>query len=208
MITALALAAILGSPVQDKIDFQLGWKQGDKITYTVSTNAPLFGTNATGELVLTVTKVDDKGSTVSASRVEFTSSRNLPMRPIEAGTLRFSKKGRILLEQVGVTSNAAVFFMFLTLPEEAIEVGDAFKVSMNMGGSSAVFDGKFVSLGGSSKSLASFESEGTFVGPGDIKTTVNLKTTFDIANGTFVSCVATFQGGSIVHSFKLKEPAK
>ena len=54
MIVALACVAILGSPVQDRIDFQLGWKLGDKFTYVVGMKNPYYDSD--GLMTITVTK--------------------------------------------------------------------------------------------------------------------------------------------------------
>ena len=206
--TVLSLIALTGT-VQKPIDFQLGWKKGDKFTYYVSTgNSQRSMVDSSVEL--SVTGEDEKGFTVSTSRIEFTETRGFPMRPIPAGTMTFSQRGK-LTSASGSTAqggSAGVYFMFVALPEKAVSVGDEFQVSMQLDGVKAEFSGKFVSLEGPKKNLAKFEFSGQFTDADGNKAPITLKTTFDTDRKIYVSHSASWHGGGIVHSFKLKEPAE
>ena len=210
MITALAFAAILGSPVQDKIDFQLGWKKGDKLTYSVGMGDRKKTVIISGVVVLSVLSENEKGFTVGSSRIEYEGESNLPLPPTPAGTIQISHKGRVTEGpgKSGRGGSAGMYFVYAVLPSKPVSVGDKFLVSVNHHGMQSELEGTFVSLDGAERTLAKFEFTGQLTDAGGTKFPLTVKSTFDTKRKIFVSLSANLNEGMVIRSFKLKEPPK
>lgn len=201
MIVALACAAILGSTVPDKVDFQLGWKVGDELTYAATIRWSPNRPEETGELVMTVKKASEKTFTVSMSQVVFRIEGKATSGDLEAGDVTMTKYAKL----IGGTTNTRGFLIFLALPEEPVEVGGSFKVKYTFPEISVEIEleGKFVNLGGPTGTLATLEFTGALPLEGAEDWPITVKTTFDTAKGVIVSYSHTMV--EITYSMRLKQ---
>lgn len=201
MLTAVACAAILGSTVPDKVDFQLRWKVGDELTYTVDQKMSPILLDSTGELVMTVKKASEKTYIVSMSQVVFRNEGRAASGDLRAGDVTMTKYGKL----VAGTTNTRAFLAFLALPEEPVEVGGSFKVKcvIPVVEITIELEGKFVSLGGPTGTLATLRLKGEFPVEDGEGWPITVKTTFDTARGVIVSYSSTLT--DIRSSIKLKQ---
>ncbi|MCH7904537.1 MAG: hypothetical protein IH944_08225 [Armatimonadetes bacterium] len=195
MITALACVAILGSSVQDKIDFQLGWKLGDKFTYIVGMKTRSY--DGDGLMTITVTKADEKAFTVTWAEVAFSGDTS----PLPAGSSSISKRGRLIGKSTGAVN---LFLAQMHLPEEAVKVGEEFKVAYAFSDARIDLRGKLEKIDERKGKVAHFTFEGAltipFVGASELKQ----QSVFNITRGLLVSSEWDMEGvGNI--SLKLVE---
>lgn len=212
--TLLALAAVSGI-VQEPIDFRLGWKIGDQLTYTLGIGDEDMQFMISGDVVLTVLSENEKGFTVGATRTEFKVDINYkgvvnyPFRPLPAGTITFSHKAGVIEKPNKNSRDVGVEMSFVhaVLPSKPVSVGDKFSVSLNYYNSRVELEGTFVSLD-AERNLAKFEFTGqvTFSNGPVMQLTNQL--TFDTKRKIFVSLTENMNNGLMIRSFKLKEPPK
>lgn len=184
MNIAIAFIAAAG-PVQEPIDFQLGWKQGEKLAYAVVINIEDGDENGDvkikGMMEITVTKAGGNGFTVSWPEITFAGQS----RPYAAGTLQLNRYGRVVSK--GALTDVSSHFGQMPLPEKPVAVGDEFKVKYTR--DRLVFDlvGKLDKIDETKGRLAHFSFTGRMQTPafGDMQ--VELRTVFDVARGRFIS---------------------
>ena len=179
MITALALAAILSTPVQDKIDFQLGWKKGDKFDYSVGMKSP--GGKAEGRLKLTVATVDEKIMKVTWPEITYSSG----MSPHAAGSQTMNNRGRLTGKEK--MADAAMYLVQMSLPDKPVAIGDDFKVAYAFGDSKVDLTGTFVRIDETKGKVAHFTLAGSMATPDGGTIKIKLESTFDIVRGIFLS---------------------
>lgn len=193
-----AMLVLLGTfgAAQEPIDFQLGWKKGDRLEYVVGVVSP-FG-NGEGRMVITVDSADEKGFTVSWPQITFSGS----MKPHAAGSCWISKRGRL---NVKATMPDACSFLFLMmLPEKPVAVGAPLKVAWITPGGNLDMNGKVEKLEDAKTQVVVFTMEGTAEGasPSPIKH----RSVFDVGRGVFRS--ADFEQVKFGVHFYLRLPEK
>lgn len=197
--TVLALIAVTG-PVQEPIDFQLGWKQGDKFAYTVSfNNGEISGK---GRLDITVTKADAKGFTMSWPTVDMSGD----MPDLKAGSLQIDKHGRVTSQ--GNLPFGGYVMTQMTLPEKPTVLGGSFKYNTNIVGAKLELNGKLAKIGETKGRVAHFSFEGTMHTPDGVDLNVKISSVFDMVRGIFTSSVFEFVDIGIAVSLKLVEKGK
>ena len=210
MINAVLALVSVSGPVQEPIDFRLGWKKGDKLTYTVGFGGGDTEFVLSGDVVLSVLSENEKGFTVGSSRIEYKGDTKIPMRPVPAGTITFSYKGRVTEGpgKSGRGGSAGMHFVYAVLPSKPVSVGDKFLVSVNYNNTRAELEGTFVSLDGAERTLAKFELTGRITDAAGKSLPLTVKSAFDTKRKIFVSHSDSLNEGKIIRSFKLKEPPK
>ena len=198
--TVLALLAMTG-PVQEPIDFQLGWKQGDKFAYTLLSTEGV-GTSDKGRFDFTVTKADAKGFTISWPTAEM--SGGAP--DLRAGTLQLDKHGRVTSQ--GTLPFGGYFMTQMTLPEKPIALGGSFKYNTNLLGVKLDLNGKLAKIDETKGRVAHFSYEGTARSPDGIDLRIKISSVFDMVRGVFTSSVFEFVDIEKSIGFKLVENGK
>ena len=192
--TVLALIAVTG-PVQEPIDFQLGWKQGNKLAYTVSmNNGEIFGKV---RLDITVTKADAKGFTISWPAVDI--SGDIP--DLKAGSLQIDKHGRVTSQ--GNLPFGGYVMTQMTLPEKPIALGGSFKVNTNILGAKLELTGTLAKIDESKGRVAHFSYEGTGYTPNGIDWQIKISSVFDLDRGIFISSLFDMVDYGMTFSLKL-----
>ena len=179
--TILAITAVTGT-IQEPIDFQLGWKQGDKFAYTLLSTEGV-GTSDKGRFDFTVTKADAKGFTISWPTAEM--SGGAP--DLRAGTLQLDKHGRVTSQ--GTLPFAGYFMTQMTLPEKPIALGGSFKYNTNLLGVKLNLNGKLAKIDETKGRVAHFSYEGTLHAPNGIDWKIEVSSVFDMVRGVFTSSV-------------------
>jgi hypothetical protein len=159
--------------VQEPVDFTLGWKKGDKLTYTVGFR---FTKEHTGPMTITVTDATDAGFTVSWPEIAFSGG----MKSHPAGTAKLSRHGWI--DPKSPLSPGTGFIVPMTLPDKAIKVGDSYKLTIpgGAGANSIEVTGKFEKVSTEKGRLAHLKSVGTMRNPDGSVLDVEMATVFDL----------------------------
>lgn len=195
--TMLLLLGTL-TPIQEPIDFQLGWKKGDRLEYVVGTVSP-FGTSE-GRMVITVDSVDEKGFTVSWPEITFSGG----MRAHPASSCWISKKGR--LDVKGRMPDACLFLFQMALPEKPVAIGAPFKMAWTTPGGNLDMSGKVENVKDAKGQVVAFVLDGTAAYPGGTSATIKLKSVFDVGRRVFRS--AEFEQVNVKVRFHFKMPEK
>ena len=199
--TVLALIAVTG-PVQEPIDFQLGWKQGDKFAYILSAKGGELSDQ--GRLNITVTKADAKGFTISWPTVDMSGYSE----DLAAGTIQLDKHG--LVTSKSTTLHALMIMVQMTLPGKPIALGGSFKVNataLEEDDATALevkleMTGKLAKIDETKGRVAHFSFEGTMQSPDGVDLKIKISSVFDMVRGIFTSSV--FEWVDYGTSFTLK----
>ena len=194
MLSIVLALAVIGGPSQEPIDFQLGWKQGDKFTYTFGIKGQGFTSEAKANF--TVTKTDEKALTVSWPFTSVAQGED-----IAAGSLQLTRHGRVLNQRNNIDGELQ-FFLWMLLPEKPVSVGDEFKVTLFYVGSQYDWSGKLEKIDETKGRLAHFSIEGKFNFGGQL-TDIKLSSVFDMDRGLFASGEILFEKYKVTSSFKL-----
>ena len=197
--TVLALIAVTG-PVQEPIDFQLGWKQGDKLAYTLSADRAEMSEK--GRFEITVTRADAKGFTISWPTVDM--GGDVP--DIRAGTLQLDKRGR--LTSKGTSIGASLYIIQMTLPEKPIALGGSFMLNTNILEARLQLSGKLAKIDETKGRVAHFNYEGTMHTPDGLDLKIKISSVFDMVRGVFTSSVFEYVDLEMTLGLKLVENGK
>ena len=196
--TVLAFIAVIG-PAQEPIDFQLGWKQGDKFTYTVVMKVKGGDQSIQGKMEITVAKAGGSGFTVSWPEITFARQS----RPLAAGSVQLNRHGRVI--SGGTLPEASSHFGQMPLPERPVAVGDEFKVKYTRDRLKFDLTGKLDKIDEKIGRLAHFSFSGTMLTPAFGAMPIKLRTVFDITRGVFVSSELDIGDDGLQQIIKLVE---
>lgn len=179
MIAALFALTLL-DPALQPVEFELGFKKGQRLTYEMKWYSPNGGGGTySGELVLEVTGVDDKGFTIMCSAVESAPKGERP----GGGEARLLRDGTITHFSNG--SSTASVLIGMLLPSAPIEVSGEYKVKSKFRSLDLDLTGKLVAIDGANAKFHLVGSMGSQHGFEQYE--FDIKSVFDRDRGLFTS---------------------